>query len=552
MSRTARQLAAVVVILVGVLALGTGIASAHANVLSSTPSDGASLPSAPKEVSVTFSEDVSAVSGGLSVLNRDGKRVDDGTSHVSNGRTLVTGITDALPDGTYVATYRVLSADGHPVSGSFIFGIGSGVVDTNARPTSGGDRLWEIIGDIARAIMYLSALLAAGVAFFLAFIHDQADDRWRIIPFVRIGSFLAAVGAVGIVMSQAALLTGKGAGAITDTTVLRNVLTENLGWSLAMLMIGLAAVHLSTDITKKIVSQSLALYGGLVVTVSFAVWGHASELSPRAVSLVADAVHTTAAALWLGGLVGLLMVLRMRSASTVRSTALIIGRFSRMAFWTVLALAIAGLTLALTGSNASLHALLTTTWGQLVLAKIGLTLIVVIIAAWNRRTLVPSLTAPVEDDPALPVRWATLLRTVRAEALVLVIILCLTAILVNTPPARSTVTAKSGRVDIVQRVGTGQVALAVDPSVVGSNRVEVRYTDETGQTINVANTMSIEFSQPTAGVAPITRQVLASEPGVFVIDGNELSVAGTWTITVAVRTGDFSEQRTSFEVPVHR
>lgn len=552
MSRTARQLAAVVAILVGVLALGTGIASAHANVLSSTPSDGASLPSAPKEVSVTFSEDVSAVSGGLSVLNRDGKRVDDETSHVSNGRTLVTGISDALPDGTYVATYRVLSADGHPVSGSFLFGVGSGAVDTNARPTSSGDRLWEIIGGIARALMYLSALLAAGVAFFLAFLHDQADDRWRIVPIVRIGSFLAAVGAVGIVMSQAALLTGKGAGAITDTTVLRNVLTENLGWSLAMLMIGLAAVHLSTDITKGVLSQSLALYGGIVVTVSFAVWGHASELTPRVLSLVADAVHATAAALWLGGLVGLLMVLRMRSASTVRSTALIIGRFSRMAFWTVLALAAAGLTLTLTGSDASLQSLLTTTWGQLVLAKIGLTLIVVIIAAWNRRTLVPSLTAPVEDDPALPVRWAKLLRTVRAEALVLVVILCLTAILVNTPPARTAVSAKAGRVAIVQRLATGPVELIVDPAVVGSNRVEVRYTDETGQNLTVANTISIEFSQPSAGVAPITRQVLASEPGVFVIDGNELSVAGTWTITVAVRTGDFTEQRTSFEVPVHR
>ncbi|MTA43474.1 MAG: copper resistance protein CopC, partial [Actinobacteria bacterium] len=45
MSRTARQLAAVVAILIGVLALGTGIASAHATVVSSTPSDGASLPS---------------------------------------------------------------------------------------------------------------------------------------------------------------------------------------------------------------------------------------------------------------------------------------------------------------------------------------------------------------------------------------------------------------------------------------------------------------------------------------------------------------------------
>ncbi|CAB4726375.1 unannotated protein [freshwater metagenome] len=400
--------------------------------------------------------------------------------------------------------------------------------------------------------MYLSALLAAGVAFFLAFLHDQADDRWRIVPIVRIGSFLAVVGALGIVMSQAALLTGKGAGAITDTKVLRNVLTENLGWSLALLMIGLAAVHLSTDITKRVLSQSLALYGGLVVTVSFAVWGHASELTPRVLSLVADAVHATAAALWLGGLVGLLMVLRMRSASTVRSTALIIGRFSRMAFWTVLALAIAGLTLTLTGSNASLQSLLTTTWGQLVLAKIGLTLIVVIIAAWNRRTLVPSLTAPVEDDPALPVRWATLLRTVRAEALLLVVVVGLTAVLVNTPPARYAATATSQRVAISQRVDTGQVELTIDPAVVGSNRVEVRYTDGTGQNINVANSMSIEFSQPSAGVAPITRQVLASEPGVFVIDGNELSVAGTWTITVAVRTGDFSEQRTSFEVPVHR
>jgi len=334
--------------------------------------------------------------------------------------------------------------------------------------------------------------------------------------------------------------------------VLRDVLTDNLGWSLAMLMIGLAAVHLSTDITKKVVAQSLALYGGLVVTVSFAVWGHASELTPTALSLVADAVHVTAAALWLGGIVGLLMVLRMRSSSTVRSTALIIGRFSRMAFWTVLALAIAGLTLTLTGSNANLQSLLTTTWGQLVLAKIGLTLIVVIIAAWNQRTLVPSLTAPVEDDPALPVRWATLLRTVRAEALLLAVIVGLTAVLANTPPARYAATAKSERVAISQRVDTGQVELTVDPAVAGSNRVEVRYTDGTGQTINVANSMSIEFSQPTAGVAPITRQVLASEPGVFVIDGNELSVAGTWTITVAVRTGDFSEQRTSFEVPVHR
>ena len=552
MSRIARQLVAALAILVGVLALGTTAASAHATLESSSPADGQSVLTSPSEIRITFSEAVTTISGALSVLNADGKTVDVGNTEVVGGRTLVAPISETLSDGTYVATYRVLSADGHPVSGSILFGVGNGALDRSAQPSSTGDRLWEIIGGISRFIMYLAALVAAGVAFFLAFIHDRAEDRWRIVPFVRIGSILALLSAIGIVMSQAALLTGKGAGAITDSTVLRDVLNQNLGWSLALLMIGLAAVHLSTDIPKKVVSQSLALYGGLAVTVSFAVWGHATELSPTAISLAADAIHATAAALWLGGLVGLVMVLSVRTPETVRATAGIIGRFSRMAFWSVIALTLAGLTLTITGSGASLNSILTTTWGQLVLAKIGLTLIVVLIAAWNRRTLVPSLTSPTENTGELAVRWATLLRTIRAEAVLLVAVVALTAIVVNVPPARTAVVAKADRVDITQRVDTGDVQLSVDPAIVGPNTVAVRYTDGTGQPINVANSMSIEFSQPSAGLEPITRQVPASEPGVFVIQGNELSIPGTWTITIAVRTGDFTEQRTSFEVPVRR
>jgi copper transport protein len=552
MSRIARQLVAALAILVGVLALGTTAASAHATLESSSPADGQSVLTSPSEIRITFSEAVTTISGGLSVLDADGTTVDVGNSEVVGGRTLVAPISETLSDGTYVATYRVLSADGHPVSGSLLFAVGAGALDRSAQPSSSGDRFWEIIGGISRFIMYLAALVAAGVAFFLAFIHDHAEDRWRIVPFVRIGSILALLSAIGIVMSQAALLTGKGAGAVTDSNVLRDVLNQNLGWSLALLMISLAAVHLSTDIPKKVVSKSLALSGGLAVTVSFAVWGHATELSPTAISLAADAIHATAAGLWLGGLVGLVMVLSLRTPETVRATAGIIGRFSRMAFWSVIALTLAGLTLTITGSDASLNSILTTTWGQLVLAKIGLTLIVVLIAAWNRRTLVPSLTSPTENTGELAVRWATLRRTIRSEALLLVAVVALTAIVVNVPPARTAVVAKADRVDITQRVDTGNVQLSVDPAIVGPNTVAVRYTDGTGQPINVANSMSIEFSQPSAGLEPITRQVPASEPGVFVIQGNELSIPGTWTITIAVRTGDFTEQRTSFEVPVRR
>lgn len=534
---------------IGVLILGTGVASAHATVIASSPADGSSVATSPTDVSITFSESISATSGGLSVLDRDGVRVDGGTSTVVDGRTLTTTITRALPDGTYVMTYRVLSADGHPVSGSSIFGVGSGAVDASARIGGSGDRPWQIIGGVSRAVMYLAALLAAGMAFFLAFIHDRDEDRWRLVPVVRIGALVALVGAVGILMSQAALLTGKGAGAITQTSVLRDVLTENLGWSLAVLMIGLAAVHLSTDITNRAVSNSFALYGGLAVTASFAVWGHARELTPRALALGADVVHVGAAALWLGGLVGLAMVLARRSADTVDATAGIIGRFSQMALWSVLALTVAGTALTVIGSDADLHAIVSTTWGRLVLAKIGLAAIVIAVAAWNRRSLVPALVRGDEPDTR-PTRWRRLLRAIRVEVVLLVVVVCLTAILVNVPPARTAVADGSGRVSRTQGVDTGTVALTVDPAVAGTNTIEFRYTDSSGRAVDLATSATIEFSQPSAGLAPITRRVPSSGPGVFVISGNELSIPGTWTIAIAVRTGDFTEQRASFDVEI--
>lgn len=552
MSRIARQLAAALAIVVAVLGLSTGIASAHASVITSTPVDGQSVPTSPSEISVTFSENVSTLSGGLSVLNADGKSVALEPTQIVNGRTLTAAPSTTLTDGTYVVTYRVLSADGHPVNGSLLFGVGAGALDRSAKPAATDDSTWESVGTLSRFLLALSALVAAGTAFFLAFVHDRAPDRWRIVPFVRIGTILALFGAIGVVMSQAALLTGKGAGASTDTNVLRDVLSENLGWSIALLMIGLAVVHLSTDISATKVSRAFALTGGLAVTASFAVWGHASELAPRALSLLADFVHATAAALWLGGIVGLAMVLTLRSADAVASTAQILGRFSMVALVSVIALIIAGTTLTLTGSGEHLGSLLTTTWGQLVVAKIALTAIIILLAAWNRRSLVPAIVEPTTDPAVRADRWHSLLRTVRIEALVIVVVIGLTSVLVNTPPARTAVVSKVSPVAITKRVDTGEITLSVSPAIVGPNRIETVMTDGTGQPFGVANTMTLEFSQPSAGLEPITRQVSATSPGVFVYDGNELSIPGDWNITIAIRTGDFSEQRTSFEVPVRR
>ena len=91
------------------------------------------------------------------------------------------------------------------------------------------------------------------------------------------------------------------------------MLTDRLGWASAVLLIGLAAVHLSTDTNRLLVAQVLSFYGGLAVTVSFALWGHNTEAPYRWLAFTSDIVHVTAAAVWLGGLVGLTMVLLRRA-----------------------------------------------------------------------------------------------------------------------------------------------------------------------------------------------------------------------------------------------
>jgi copper transport protein len=568
MRTTARRLLLAGTMVLAVLALGTGVASAHASIVATSPADGTSVTPSPPTVTATFTERVSIGVGGLTVRNANGLRVDSGPSKVdSAGTTVTVGLQTALPDGTYVATYRVLSVDGHPISASFLFGVGSGPIDTNAASLSGtgGNRAWEITGTVARFLMYLSALLAAGLVFFLAFIHDRDEDRWRLIGFARVATITALFGAAGIIVVQAALLSGKGLSAITDGGVLGDVLNSRLGWSLAALTMGLIAVHLSTDISNLIASQALALYGGLATAASFAIWGHSTELAPIWLSTVADVIHVSAAAVWFGGIVGLVMVLRRPIDQPVASTARVVGRFSTTAALSVGFLAAAGIALSWNASGGSWSALVSTTYGRLLLVKVVITGGILAIAGYNRSWLVPALVhgeanavtatgsdatsttdASGKDAPA----WRRLRRTVAFEAIALVAVMGITSVLVNVTPARTAFEAADRVVDQTQSVATGSVNLIVLPARVGENTLHIRYTDASGKPIDVSNTLNIEFSLPSADLAAISRQTAKAGPGHFIYTGPELSILGTWTVTLVARTSDFSEQRTTFQVPI--
>ena len=580
MTSLLRRGATVVIIIFATLGLGVGVASAHAGVVATSPVDGTSVTPSPAKVTVTFSERVSISGGGLSVRNTRGTRVESGSSSVDpSGSTVSVDLQPSLADGTYVATYRVLSADGHPVSASFLVGVGTGPVDPSAAAGgTTGDRTWEILGAIARFVTYVSALLAAGLVVFLAFIHDRADDQWRLIPVVRISTIVAPFGIAGIVVAQAALLSGRGLAVVTDWSAISSALSGSLGWSSLVLMLGLIGVRLATDIPNNLAAQTLALYGGLVTVGSFAMWGHSTELPPVWLSIGADVVHAGAAAVWFGGIVGLAVVLRRPTDQPVASTAGIVARFSTIAAFSVGALAAAGIALGWNASGGSWNAIISTTYGRLLLAKVLVTAVILGVAAYNRSWLVPAIVQDEQEradalsseaepstgtdaEPSTQVEssftdeqratnWSLLRRAVRLEAVAIVVVLALTSVLVNVTPSRTVIATRDRVVNQTQTVATGSVNLVVVPAHPGTNTLHIQYLDAAGRPVDVANTLTIEFSLPDQGIGSLSRQVAKASTGHFLYVGPELSISGPWTVTLVARTSDFSEQRTSFEVPI--
>jgi copper resistance protein C len=119
---TALRLLTSLVAVTALLVLLAVPAAAHARLVASTPADGATLDAAPTEVVLEFNEPVEAEFGQLQVFDPEGARV-DAAAPVSDGAIVRSPLLDATTAGTYTVAYRVISADGHPVEGSFTYDV---------------------------------------------------------------------------------------------------------------------------------------------------------------------------------------------------------------------------------------------------------------------------------------------------------------------------------------------------------------------------------------------------------------------------------------------
>jgi copper resistance protein C len=137
--------------------LNAQVAFAHATRVSAEPPDNAVLTTSPDRVSATFNERLQTTFAAMTVVGPDGNLWSTGEPTVQ-GAVVGIGLRPLGPAGTYTVNYRVTSADGHVVSGSWSFRLtipGTGTPGPAAGDAGGGVPIWPFV-------VVTVALVAAG------------------------------------------------------------------------------------------------------------------------------------------------------------------------------------------------------------------------------------------------------------------------------------------------------------------------------------------------------------------------------------------------------
>ncbi|BBY65575.1 copper resistance CopC/CopD family protein [Mycolicibacterium helvum] len=377
-------------------------AAAHAVLVASDPTDGARLSVAPARVTLTFDEPIRLVTNGVRVISDTGVRVDTGPTLAANGTTIVLPLEANLPEGSYTATWDVISADTHEVAGSVSFGVGR---DARAGP-AGLDRANHKAGEIAAALarggQFVGLVLGLGIVLVCAAL-------WPWTLRVQATRTLCAVGLallLGASLAELVIVAGH------DTTIAGRqefvVLARTL---IAGLLV--AIVPRSIREPRRAGFTAIGVLGA-AVSATIAVDGHAGAGTDALLATLATTAHVCAMTVWLGGLVALcLVVLPSQHTDNLR-------RWSSTAFICVGVLVATGFYQGWR-QVAPVEALWSTTYGLTLCLKVCIVCVMVVIAYLARRRLTPT----------------RLRRMVPLEAAVGVIVLVVTMVLVASPPART-------------------------------------------------------------------------------------------------------------------
>jgi copper transport protein len=599
-----KRLARALLLVVLAAGLAPAAALAHAQLERTAPPRGAVLDRQPDRVVFTFSEPVEGTFGAVRVFDATGAEVQAGDAFHPGGRAneIAVRVRDGLADGTYTATYRVVSADSHVISGGYAYSIGAAGAAgaTVAELLAGGDA-GPVTGtalSVARGLQYTAIAIALGALAFLVLGWGRALPAlagarpvagWRpagaafagrLRRVVLAAAALGALSAAAAIVLQGAEAGGTSAFDALAADVVRATLSTRFGtvWGIGVIawlaLATLAARVPLSSTPRRSAALALALPAAWLVLLP-GLGGHAGSSSPTAVLVPANALHVAATAVWAGGLATLLLVVPAavrtlpRQSDRSRLLAALLARFSPLALAAVAAILVTGILQSALLLD-DLASLLDTGFGRALLVKAALLAVLIGLGAHQRRRVLPALRraaadGAARDDDALdgaarddardrpapgqaaPDRAGSLRRVLRAEVALLLGVLAATAALAAASPSRS---ADAGPFDAARTDGPLTFRLVVDPAAAGPNAVRLTLTAPDGAPFAAVKEVTISATQPARGIGPLREVPDRVGRGRYALAALPLGAPGDWRIRVAARITDFDEHATTFEVPV--
>lgn len=544
-----RRLPAVLAVLVWIVSPQG--AAAHAELLGSEPAAGVALTESPGSIRLWFTEPVAPGFTEAALFDGRGRRLDQSGARLETGHTAM--VIAALPElgpGVYTVSWRALSAvDGHIDRGVVVFAVGEepGFGASEDTPQLGRGELW--LSTLARWLGYAAMALLAGTAVF----HLAVPWAPRGGGFARLPLGDGDRGRLRVLVSGAAVALG----AATVGDLALHSLAASDSWSpaslasaaeglivrtrfgaiwLARLALALALAWLMRDAlaaptTDRPDRWGAAAFLGALLLFTFSTMSHAAAVTSSGwLGMSVSWLHLAVVAVWLGGLVNLLLLGAIASAPMIR--------FSRAAGLAVAVLIGTGLVqaLMLVGTGA---ALLQTSYGLALLLKLAFVSGALLLAYANRRTVerwlrgraVERAADPVADGEATSSTW------LRAELALAGSALAITAVIAGLPPAwqayQQSVRGRPLETDV--RLDGQSWALRLDPGRPGPNELVLRPPAGAAFTTGRLLLTSLEADLPSTSVPLAPAQDRAWTGAA------QLGVTGRWQAEAVLRRSDGAE-----------
>lgn len=510
------------------VAVSAGPALAHATLKQATPESGAVLEQAPARVELIFTEEVEAEFGAISVFDHTGNRVDQGDSARDPGDvTRVHATLKPLSDGLYTVTYRVISTDGHPITGSYGFTVGKGTAGAKyyqpELPDPGGQPPLSVLAGYWLAVGGLMLLFGLGLTQRLV-LRGGAPAGWF---WASAGA--ALLGTLVYLVGRTAQAAGIGFGEALSPALLGRMLLTATGRAVLARLVLLVSTLSPLLARRWWFAAGVGALGLLTVSLG----GHAVALQRPALGVGLDWLHLLAAGAWTGGLVQLVFVARGREPAELGA---MVRRFSPVAAVSVVVLIGTGIYPVLL-HVPSVKALQETAYGQTLQVKLLLILPLLALGAVNLLWIGPRLRRGMAMAG-----W--LRRLAGAEMAVMAAVLAAAVLLTNLPPAR--VALPPARLDVGAHLEHHEMLVRMEPLAPGYRTADITVGSHDGEvTAETKVTLELVMLEHPMGKNVNVGKFLGN--GLFRFEHVLIGMPGRWEFKVTVEMPGHPAESFTFE-----